>query len=142
MNENFKSQAEPLVELVVQRVRTIIPGLIALYRFGSQAQGTARPDSDVDLALLAPEALSPASLLNLKEDLAALLHRETDVIDLRVAPTVLRMQVLSTGQCLFSGDDRARELFEAMVYSSYVRLNEERRAILDDVRVRGTVYAG
>ena len=37
-------------------IRKAVPGLIALYRFGSQAKGTARPDSDVDLAILITRA--------------------------------------------------------------------------------------
>jgi predicted nucleotidyltransferase len=129
-------------ENVIQRVKEAVPGLIAVYRFGSQAQGTARPESDVDLAVLAQQALSPATRLALREDLSLLMRRDVDLIDLRQASTVLRMQVVSTGECLFSADDRRREQFETMVYTSYARLNEERRGILDDIRARGRVYAG
>ena len=71
-----------------------------------------------------------------------MLHRDVDLIDLRAISTVMQMQVLSTDDCLFSGDDRAREWFEMVVYASYARLNEERSGILDDVRTRGLVYAG
>jgi hypothetical protein len=71
-----------------------------------------------------------------------LLHRDVDLIDLRQASTVMRMQVVSTGESLFSADDPKREQFETMVYASYARLNEERRGILDDIRARGRVYAG
>ncbi len=119
-----------------------MPGLLVVYRFGSQAQGTARPESDVDLAVLAQNQLEPTRLVGLKQDLAIILNREVDLIDLRAASTVMQMQVLSTGECLFSGDDRARELFEMIVFSSCARLNEERSGILDDVRTRGSVYAG
>lgn len=129
-------------ENVIQRMKETVPGLIAVYRFGSQAQGAARPDSDVDLAVLAQPALSPATRLGLREDLSLLLRRDVDLIDLRQASTVLRMQVVSTGECLFNADDTRREQFETMVYSSYARLNEERRGILDDIRARGRVYAG
>jgi uncharacterized protein len=129
-------------ENVIQRIKEALPGLIAVYRFGSQAQGAARPDSDVDLAVLAQPALSPATRLALKEDFSLLLRRDVDVVDLRQASTVLRMQVVSIGECLFSADDTRREQFETMVYSSYARLNEERRGILDDIRARGRVYAG
>ena len=129
-------------EKVIQLMREAVPELLAVYRFGSQAQGAARPESDVDLAFLALRTVSPKAGLALREELSLLLSRDVDLIDLRVASTVLRMQVISTGQCLFSADDRKREQFETMVYSSYARLNEERRGILDDIRARGRVYAG
>jgi predicted nucleotidyltransferase len=124
----------------IESIRKAVPGLIAVYRFGSQAQGTARPESDVDLAILARERLSSPSLFKLQQELPVLLHKDVDLFDLASAPTVLRMQVVSVGDCLFSGDDLAREEFETRVYSSYARLNEERRGILDDVRARGSVY--
>lgn len=122
-------------------VRKAVPSLIALYRFGSEATGEARPESDVDLAILAAGPCAPECLVALREELAALLHRDVDLVDLRTASTVLRMQVVAHGTCLDSADDLAREHFEDLVYSSYARLNEERRGILDDIRARGTVYA-
>jgi predicted nucleotidyltransferase len=129
-------------DVVIQKVREAAATLIALYRFGSQAQGTAGPESDVDLAFLASQTLSVAARLALREELSLLLHRDVDLVDLRQASTVLRMQVISTGECLLSADDRKREQFETMVYASYARLNEERRGILDDIRARGRIYAG
>lgn len=128
------------VNALVDHVRNAVPNLIALYRFGSYAQGTATPASDVDIAILAHQALLPSALFDLQQRLAALLHKEVDLIDLHAAPTVLRMQVLSTGECVFSGNDIRREEFETSVFSAYARLNEERRGILDDVRARGSVY--
>lgn len=129
------------VDAMLQESRKVVPDLIALYAFGSQVSGGVRPESDVDLAVLAPKALSPSVLFTLREDLAARLNRDVDLVDLRATSTVLRMQVLSTGRCLFSGDDRARETFEMVAYASYARLNEERRGILEDIRAQGSVYA-
>ncbi len=129
-------------EQLIGLVKKTMPNLIALYRFGSQATGEARPESDVDLAILASEPCAPRRLVEVREELAAALHRDVDLVDLRTASTVLRMQVLAQGECLASADDLARERFEDMVYTSYARLNEERRGILDDIRARGVVYAG
>jgi uncharacterized protein len=129
-------------DALIQKVREAVPALIALYQFGSHAQGNARLESDVDLALLAQPALSPVTRLTLREELSVLLHRDVDLVDLQQASTVLRMQVISTGKVLLSADDCAREQFETIVYASYARLNEERRGILDDIRARGRVYAG
>ncbi|MEO8326384.1 MAG: nucleotidyltransferase domain-containing protein [Nitrospirota bacterium] len=141
-DEGSETMKDEKLESAITCMKETVPGLLVVYRFGSEAQGTARPGSDVDLAVLAQNRLVPTMLVGLRQDLAIILNREVDLIDLRAASTVMQMQVLSTGECLFSGDDRARELFEMIVYSSYARLNEERAGILDDVRTRGSVYAG
>jgi uncharacterized protein len=108
----------------------------------SQAKGTARPDSDVDLAVLSRVALSELRRFELAQELSTQLHRDVDLVDLRSASTVMRMQVISTGECLFTVCDRLQGEFEDLVYSTYARLNEERREILNDVRTRGSIYAG
>ena len=39
-------------QAIVEALQSRLPGLLAIYAFGSRAQGTARPDSDLDLAVL------------------------------------------------------------------------------------------
>ena len=129
-------------ESLIENVRRAIPDLVALYRFGSQAKGEARQDSDVDLAVLARNLISNLRRFDIAQELAAQLHRDVDLVDLRTASTVMRMQVISTGECLFKASDRLQGEFEDLVYSTYARLNEERREILNDIRTRGSVYAG
>ncbi len=67
-------------------------------------------------------------------------HRNVDLVDLLSASTVMRAQVVSTGILLVDADPGARAIFETTVYASYARLNEERRALLDDIKQRGHVY--
>ena len=66
--------------------------------------------------------------------------RDVDLVDLRAASSVLRVQVLRDAQLLFESDPNARALFEATVLSSYARLNEERRGIIEDVMRSGRIY--
>jgi uncharacterized protein len=68
------------------------------------------------------------------------LHRDVDLVDLRSASTVMRMQVISTGECLTAADEAARREFEMYTYSDYARLNEERRDILKRISASGLVY--
>jgi predicted nucleotidyltransferase len=117
-----------------------IPDVIAVYRFGSSADGTALPTSDVDLAFLAHHALDPVRRFELQEQLALALRRNVDLVDLRAASTVMRMQVLSRGLVLAAPRAGEQARFESYVYASYARLNEERKAILEQVRREGTVY--
>lgn len=121
-------------------IHKAVPGLIALYRFGSQAKGTARPGSDVDLAVLTRDPIPNLRRFELAQELAIRLHRDVDLVDLRTASTVMRMQVISTGECLDAPDQSARREFEMYAYSDYARLNEERREILKRIRASGLVY--
>ena len=125
---------------LIDYIRTAIPDLISLYRFGSHAKGTARPHSDIDLAVLTPNPIASLRRFELAQELATRLHRDIDLVDLRTASTVMRMQVLSTGICLATFDDPARRSFEMYTYADYARLNEERRDILKGITTRGLVY--
>ncbi|MGH7148075.1 MAG: type VII toxin-antitoxin system MntA family adenylyltransferase antitoxin [Nitrospiraceae bacterium] len=127
---------------LIEHIRKSVPSLIALYRFGSQAKGTARPKSDVDLAVLARDPIPSIHRFELAQELATQLHRDVDLVGLRTASTVMRMQVLSTGACLNAPNEPACREFEMYAYSDYARLNEERKGILNDICARGSVYAG
>lgn len=125
---------------LIEYFRKSVPGLIALYRFGSQAKGIARPNSDVDLAVLARNPIPAIRRFELTQELAIQLHHDVDLIDLRSASTVMRMQIISTGACLAAPDEPARREFEMYTYSDYARLNEERRDILKRIAESGIVY--
>lgn len=125
---------------LIEYLNKSVPGLIALYRFGSQTQGTARPNSDVDLAVLARDPIPNLRRFELAQELAIQLHRDVDLVDLRNASTVMRIQVLSTGICLDARNEPARREFEMYAYSDYARLNEERREILNRVSASGLVH--
>jgi predicted nucleotidyltransferase len=131
-------QLEPLIH----HIQASVPGLIALYAFGSQARGDARPESDVDLAVLAAEPLSDVRRFELAQELAVKLHRDVDLIDLRKASTVMRVQVLSAGRCLVAPSEVSRQEFEMYALADYARLNEERREIVKGITQRGLVYGG
>ena len=128
------------LETAIRHLQASVPGLIALYGFGSQAQGVARPDSDVDIAVLASIPIPELRRFALAQELAVHVHCDVDLVDLRKVSTVMRMQVLSTGVCLKASDELARQEFEMYVYADYARLNEERREIVKDVAHRGLVY--
>jgi uncharacterized protein len=124
----------------VTKILAAVPEVVAIYLFGSRARGEALPGSDVDIAVLAASPLAPLFRFDLQEALAAELHAPVDLVDLRSASTVMRVQVIEHGRLLYERDPVARQLFEATALSAYARLNEERRDILDDVRKRGTIY--
>jgi predicted nucleotidyltransferase len=119
-----------------------IPDLMVLYRFGSSVHGILRPDSDLDYAVLAPRRLDPVERFDVQEELARRVRRSVDLVDLRNASTVMRMQVVSRGIHVVVPDPAGTNAFEIAVYSAYARLNEERRDILADIVRHGTVHGG
>jgi predicted nucleotidyltransferase len=121
-------------------VSTRVPGLVALYLFGSRARGDAGPDADFDLGLLGHDKLDAVERWKLQEDLAAHAHANVDLVDLRRASTVMRVQVLRDGALLVDVHPAERQAFEATALSAYARLNEERREILNDLAARGSIY--
>jgi predicted nucleotidyltransferase len=128
------------MELIIKTLLEAIPGCQAIYCFGSWGTEAERPDSDIDIAVLPLHALAPVHSWELAQKLASLAGRSVDLVDLLRASTVLRMQVVAYGERLYSSDVEGVEQFEDTVFSSYVRLNEERREILADVRQRGSIY--
>jgi len=84
--------------------------------------------------------MDSASLWGVAQDIAKVIGKNVDLVDLLQASTVMRMQVISTGKRLYCSNLIVCEQFEDYVYVAYARLNEERRGILEDIKQRGTVY--
>jgi len=95
---------------------------------GSFAKGTARPDSDVDVAVLFGRPFGPEDVLELKGRLEKLLERDVDLVVLDRAGPVIRMQALKTGILLASEKGAYEEFFVATV-NEYDDLKYNRREI-------------
>jgi predicted nucleotidyltransferase len=134
------STAHPsLADAVVLLSRTV-PGLLAIYRFGSYETDQERIDSDIDLAVLATQPVESVQRWELAQQLAGLFGRDVDLVDLSASSAVLRAQVILHGERLYCADPARCGAFEDFAYTDYARLNEERREILTDIHERGSVY--
>lgn len=92
-------------------------GLELLVLFGSRARGDERPQSDWDLAYLAPRPLSRSQgavdANGLLADLVlALGNDRIDLVDLRTASGLLRHAVASQGQLVYEGRPGAFQEFQ------------------------------
>jgi uncharacterized protein len=129
---------DPLIALL----QASLPGLLAVYAFGSRIQDQgqwARADSDLDLAVLVEGYADPMTLFALSGALADLAACPVDVLDMRAASTVMQHQILTLGAAWWRKDVRAG-LFEAAMLSEKMWLDEARAGLLEDVALRGSVY--
>ncbi|MBF0624487.1 MAG: nucleotidyltransferase domain-containing protein, partial [Magnetococcales bacterium] len=103
-------------EPLIQRLRDHLPGLLAIYAFGSRVSGDAGPASDLDMAILAAGKADPVTLWRLAGELADLAGCPVDLVDLRTASTVMQHRIITTGQRLWIGNHRSA-LYESFILS-------------------------
>ncbi|AZF09755.1 Nucleotidyltransferase domain protein [Pseudomonas sp. R2-37-08W] len=126
-------------EKVLTYLQTNLPGLLAVYVFGSQVTGEANADSDLDLAALIEGSIDPLHLWRLSGELADIVKVPVDLLDLRAASTVMQYQIITTGRRLWSRDSQAG-IFESYILSEKTALDTARAELLVDIHKDGTVY--
>ncbi len=128
-----RDEIERIAKLLDDRL-----GLDALWVFGSVATGAVTNTSDLDLAALFQREPSAVELLETREELASLLGREVDLVDLGQASPILAMQVLRHGRLLVDRATRRGQRFVAGVPGRYEDVKIVRRvaerALLERVR--------
>ena len=111
--------------------------ILLAYLFGSQADGTAGPQSDYDIGLLVRQP-SLALQARLAHEIGIILGTDrVDVVFLNRAPVELAYAVIAQGQLLYQRSVAERVEFEAKVLSLYGDylpiLRRQREEILKDV---------
>lgn len=117
-----------------ERLRTMLqsasPEAIAAYLYGSQARGTARPDSDIDLGILLRKPPTPTLqgvARDIEGDVERALRRPAQVVVLNNASADLVHRVLRDGRLLLDRDRAARIRFEVQSRNEYFDLAPIRR---------------
>jgi predicted nucleotidyltransferase len=101
-------------------VRILEPlGIEALWAFGSVARGTPRPDSDLDLGALFRTSPDPVALLGVRADLAAVVGREVDLVDLDAVSPILAFEVVKHGRLIHEKGPARRVRFVAELIGRY-----------------------
>lgn len=96
--------------------------------YGSFAKGKANSQSDIDLAVLTTEALSPELKMQTIENLSLLFGRSIDVVDLRTAHVPLSQEILTQGLYIKLINPEIKEnLIKKMIYEATDFLPIKRR---------------
>ena len=93
---------------MLHKRRDEMPGLFAVYAFGSRVDGTAGPGSDLGLAVLVKGYADSLELRRLAGMFAELARCPADQLGLRGATTVMQDRFVTTGQCGWAQDAMKR----------------------------------
>lgn len=128
-------EANAVVEKLGRYFAAYPEGIACAYLYGSVARGTARPESDVDVAVLLEQDPQPTlaeSGIGLAGDLEASVGLPVDVVLLNLAPVDLVHRVLRDGIIVFERKPLERIRFEVQARNAYFDLkpylDEYRRA--------------
>jgi predicted nucleotidyltransferase len=125
---------------LARAVEAAFPEALGVWLYGSFADGPARADSDVDVAVLAARRIDATDRFERAMDAGEHLGRTLDLVDLRAVPPALRFEVFRRGRRIAARDPLACDRFETTAVSQYQRLNVERREIFEAIATRGSVY--
>jgi predicted nucleotidyltransferase len=126
-------QAQVILNKAQEKLLSTFPNLLAIYVFGSFGTQYEIDTSDLDLALISPTPLDPVQLWYLAQEIARKIDRDVDLVDLREASTVFRFQVITNGSRIYCRNKIDCDFLETSYISMYLRLNEERKEMINDI---------
>jgi len=95
----------------------------AAYLFGSYAEGTQNQDSDLDIALVLNDNLSPLKMLKIEMQVGARLDKkfrtEFDIRCINNAPLRVKGEIVTRGRLIYCADEDFRISFETFVRARY-----------------------
>ncbi len=121
-------------------VEEVFPEALGVWIYGSYAQGYARRDSDLDIAILPDRPIDAWERIERAQDVAIGVHREVDLVDLSTVSDLLRYEVVARGVRVGERDPERCDLFELASMSKFYDQSLMLRDWMQDIKARGTVY--
>jgi len=113
---------EAIEKKIINLTKEALPDVFAIYLFGSTGTQFENKNSDVDIAILPKQKLTPQQRWELQQKLAISLNKDVDLIDLLQATTILQFKIISTERLLFCRDKNQCDTFEMFAITSYLYL--------------------
>lgn len=114
-------------------IQSVLPDAIAAWWFGSALRNEMRNDSDVDIAVWLPYAWNANQKMKAHADISRLLNRPVDVLDFFRLSTVMKVQILETGELLFADNPVALEMYCAIVKTEYLHIQKWRLPMIKNL---------
>ncbi len=134
--ESLKMYQKTIIDFLKSKILNLQTVIV----FGSFANNSANKNSDIDIAFLSKDKISNIERWQLQEELASKLNKNVDLVDLETANDVFKFQVASQGVVIYAACKRDTEYYLDNIYTAYLQLNDDRKAILDDIN-NGVYYA-
>jgi uncharacterized protein len=131
---------EKKYHILINQIKSALPSVLAIYAFGSQITGHANENSDLDLAVLIDGQVETFDLWDLASQLSEIAGCDVDLLNMRLASTVMQYQILQTGRTLWAKQPDAG-IFESFILSEKINLDVLRKELLEDIDQRGSIYA-
>jgi len=114
---------------VAEELAAAFPGqrLLGAWLYGSRAQGSSRADSDIDIAVLCDSVLDQVMLFDVSGRLATRLGAYVDLVDLRRAGGLLRVEATQRGRALVP-PAREADFFTTHALADHVAFAANRQA--------------
>jgi predicted nucleotidyltransferase len=126
--------------ILINQIKSSLPNVLAIYAFGSQITGHSNEHSDLDLAVLIDGQVETFDLWDLASQLVEIAGCDVDLLNMRLASTVMQYQILQTGRTLWAKQPDAG-IFESFILSEKLNLDVLRKELLEDIDQRGSIYA-
>ena len=126
-------EIEKYADKIIKKLENIKCDFI--YIFGSYAKGEQNNDSDVDIAFYSLIKHDSYDIFLLAQEISLQLGKEVDLIQINFSTTVFQKEVVENGILIYEKNKIQREKFENLVLKKYLKLNEERKEIIDNYEV-------
>lgn len=111
--------------------------LFLIVLFGSSVKGSMRNDSDVDIAFFSEQDYDSYEVFMVAQELATIIRRDVDLIDLSKVSTVMKAQIVSSGRVIYCSDELRRMNLFMKILKDYAVLNEQRLPVMVKIAERG-----
>ena len=137
---NSKTLKETTIAQIVEIIKNHQPKVQIIYLFGSHAKAQEQETSDIDLAIKTEESISNTEIYDLRQELAAQLNQDVDLIDMEKASTVLKNEVVQGGTRLYCAPQFDYKPYELLIISQYLDFQEGTRHLREAIQKRGYVH--